>query len=308
MMDASNDLRGRKLIILGLAYEVTDAEFQEFFAVFPGLVDAVIVRDGYSGHSRGFGFVTFSSPEQAQAVLAENDQGGLTIKGKRVDPKLALPKGEAPAGRSAAAAFGGGGFSTTRLFVGRLPFQVTVDDLRRYFEQFGPVVDCYIPLNFGTKQPRGIGFITFESGAAVEAVMQQQHELGGATIAVDRAAPKVEEGGMGFGFGGRWPGRPAGPYGGPSFYPGPRGAPAWGPYGGGSYGAPPPAYGGKGGGYGAPALAYGGKGGGYGAPVPAYGGKGGGYGAPFGGPYRANGAGPAPFQRPRPPMYQPYGR
>jgi len=38
----------------------------------------------------------------------------------------ALPKGEAPAGRSAAAAFGGGGFSTTRLFVGRLPFQVTV--------------------------------------------------------------------------------------------------------------------------------------------------------------------------------------
>jgi len=39
----------------------------------------------------GFGFVTFSSPEQAQAVLAENDQGGLTIRGKRVDPKLVRP-------------------------------------------------------------------------------------------------------------------------------------------------------------------------------------------------------------------------
>ncbi|XP_042477966.1 DAZ-associated protein 1-like isoform X2 [Macadamia integrifolia] len=43
-----------------------------------------------------------------------------------------------------------------------------------------------------TKQHRGIGFVTYENHDSVDQLMSETHELGGSTIAVDRATPKEE--------------------------------------------------------------------------------------------------------------------
>lgn len=192
-----NNTRGRKLIILGLGWAVTDAEFKEFLEKFGEVEDAVVMKDG-SGASRGFGFATFVNQDAAQFLLSEHAlRGPLVISGKRIDPKLALPRGEVtpvqkPNYRMTApsSAFP---LRTTRIFVGRLLPTVTLNELRSYFERFGEVVDCYMPVNYATRQPRGIGFLTFASEEIVDYLMQYSHEIAGKQIAVDRAEPKKEE-------------------------------------------------------------------------------------------------------------------
>eukprot|EP00667_Euglena_gracilis_P019230 EG_transcript_20570 len=126
-------------------------------------------------------------------MLQEHDlRGPLTIKGRRIEPKLALPRGQvAPRrGQQTHAGHPSGG---TRIFACRIPPTLGQDEVRAYFEQFGALSDFYMPLIFETKQPRGIAFITYLSPESVDSVMQVSHELGGRQIAVDRATPKPED-------------------------------------------------------------------------------------------------------------------
>ncbi|OHS97607.1 hypothetical protein TRFO_09300 [Tritrichomonas foetus] len=55
---------------------------------------------------------------------------------------------------------------SNRVFIHNLPYEYTSDDLRRLFEQFGPMESCdVIPMtnSRGEKISRGIGFITFKT-------------------------------------------------------------------------------------------------------------------------------------------------
>eukprot|EP00976_Prorocentrum_cordatum_P039391 800847-Prorocentrum_minimum.AAC.8 len=68
------------------------------------------------------------------------------------------------------------------------------------------------PQDHVTREHRGIGFVTFGTPDAVDRVMADSHQLGGTTVAIDRATPKDDGGGrkgpMGGGMGGRGgPGR-----------------------------------------------------------------------------------------------------
>jgi RNA recognition motif-containing protein len=74
--------------------------------------------------------------------------------------------------------------------VGRLPFSVTQAQLKEYFQQFGDVTDCYLPLNHLTHEPRGIAFVTFARNGMVDEVMASAHQVNGQLLAVDRAEPK----------------------------------------------------------------------------------------------------------------------
>eukprot|EP00906_Rhabdomonas_costata_P024860 RCo035662 len=82
--------------------------------------------------------------------------------------------------------------TTNRIFVGRLPPGVGQEQLLGYFQQFGPVTDCYVPLNHATRLPRGIAFVTFASEGVVDVVVAGPHKILGQEIAVDRAEPRKE--------------------------------------------------------------------------------------------------------------------
>ncbi|KAG6554042.1 hypothetical protein Mapa_003957 [Marchantia paleacea] len=77
----------------------------------------------------------------------------------------------------------------TRIFVGRLPPEATAEDLRRYFNNFGRILDVYVPKDAKKQSHRGFGFVTFSDEGAAERVALRSHELLGHQIAVDRAAP-----------------------------------------------------------------------------------------------------------------------
>lgn len=71
-----------KLFVGGLPWAVTDEELNEAFAKAGKVESAVVVKDKFSGRSRGFGFVEMATDEdaqKAQEMYNEKDFGGRTI-------------------------------------------------------------------------------------------------------------------------------------------------------------------------------------------------------------------------------------
>ena len=65
-----------------LSYDVTDETIQGTFASFGEVTSAKVIRDKYTGQSRGFGFVEM--PEQAQAQTAIKSLNGKELLGKQM--------------------------------------------------------------------------------------------------------------------------------------------------------------------------------------------------------------------------------
>nr|ABK25812.1 unknown [Picea sitchensis] len=57
-----------KVFVGGLSYGVDDQTLRESFATFGDVMEAKIINDRETGRSRGFGFVTFASPDEANAA------------------------------------------------------------------------------------------------------------------------------------------------------------------------------------------------------------------------------------------------
>lgn len=78
-----------------------------------------------------------------------------------------------------------------RLFVGNLSYDSTVQDVEALFARWGKVVDCHLPADRETGQPRGFGFVTMQSPAeASAAAAAAEVELGGRQLRVDLAGPR----------------------------------------------------------------------------------------------------------------------
>ncbi|XP_031473031.1 uncharacterized protein LOC116245669 isoform X2 [Nymphaea colorata] len=145
-----------KLVVLGVPWEVDDEGLRQHMSQFGELVEATIIK---------------------KAMAAEH-----VISGRTLDVKVATPKEDmVPPFRK-----------STRIFVARIPSSVTDDIFHSYFSKYGAVIDAYMPKDPVTKQHRGIGFVTYENEDSVDQLMSESHELGGSTIAVDRATPKEE--------------------------------------------------------------------------------------------------------------------
>ncbi|CAF3628543.1 unnamed protein product [Fusarium graminearum] len=68
-----------KLYVGNLSWNTTDETLRQTFSEFGEVTDSIIMRDRDTGRARGFGFVTFSTEEQATAAvdaLNEQDYGG----------------------------------------------------------------------------------------------------------------------------------------------------------------------------------------------------------------------------------------
>jgi RNA recognition motif-containing protein len=75
-----------------LSYEVTQEDLQEAFEGF-GLVESVkVIKDNYSGRSKGFGFVEM--PDSAEAHSAIDGLNGKDLKGRAIKVDKARPRSE----------------------------------------------------------------------------------------------------------------------------------------------------------------------------------------------------------------------
>jgi RNA recognition motif-containing protein len=86
-----------------LSYEVTQEDLQQAFEGFGQVESVNIIKDKYSGQSKGFGFVEM--PAEAEAQSAINELNGKELKGRTLNVNEARPRTESRGGRGG---YGGG--------------------------------------------------------------------------------------------------------------------------------------------------------------------------------------------------------
>lgn len=88
-----------------LSYEVTEEDLQAAFEAFGAVTSINIIKDRFSGESRGFGFIEMGSKEEGKAAI--DGLNGTQIKGKSITVNEAIPKSNS--GRSGGGRGNGGG-------------------------------------------------------------------------------------------------------------------------------------------------------------------------------------------------------
>jgi RNA recognition motif-containing protein len=80
-----------------LSYEVTEEDLQLAFESFGQVESATIIKDKYSGESKGFGFVEMPSKAEAQSAI--DGLNGKELKGRALNVNEARPRTESRRGR-----------------------------------------------------------------------------------------------------------------------------------------------------------------------------------------------------------------
>jgi RNA recognition motif-containing protein len=93
-----------------LSREAGEGDLREAFQAFGDVTSAAVIKDKFSGESRGFGFVEM--PNKAEAEKAISGLNGKSIRGRSVTVNEAKPRTDRP--RTGGGGFGGGGFGGGR--------------------------------------------------------------------------------------------------------------------------------------------------------------------------------------------------
>ncbi|KAG2671182.1 hypothetical protein I3760_14G121800 [Carya illinoinensis] len=166
-----------------LAPDVTDYLLQETFRVqYPSVRGAKVVTDPNTGRSKGYGFVKFS--DEAERNRAMTEMNGVYCSTRPMRISAATPKKTTTiqpyTAAKAAAAYPVPVYTTpvpmlpadydvnnTTIFVGNLDPNVSEEELKQTFLQFGEIIYVKIPVG------KGCGFVQFGTRASAEDAIQK---------------------------------------------------------------------------------------------------------------------------------------
>ena len=98
-----------KLYVGGLSYGTTERELEELFTAQGTVTSVMIIKDRFSGQSKGFAFVEMENLKEGQAAIQNlngKDFGGRTLTVNQARPQDSRPSG----GRPQQGGKGGGNF------------------------------------------------------------------------------------------------------------------------------------------------------------------------------------------------------
>jgi RNA recognition motif-containing protein len=175
----------KKLYVGNLPYDIDRDELSEFFSAYGDLQDIYIPTNADTGSGRGFAFLTLKEEDANRAV---SDANGKEFNGRPLVVNEPLQAGERPARSSRN---NNNNSNNVKLYVGNLSFYTVRETLQEIFEEFGTVIDCYMPEDPETGGTRGFGFVTMSKDAADRAVAEIDGcEVDGRAIRVNVAQPK----------------------------------------------------------------------------------------------------------------------
>ena len=75
-----------------LSFDVTEDELQKLFEEHGSVVSVNIIKDRYTGNSKGFGFVEMENQADAEKAIKDLDES--EIKGRNIKVNQARPRDE----------------------------------------------------------------------------------------------------------------------------------------------------------------------------------------------------------------------
>lgn len=86
----TEEVNNKKLFVGNLPFTVTQEELTEMFAQYGELVNVSLLTDKFSGRSKGFGFVEYTTEEAAQAAIEALH--GSDLNGRDMVVNIAKPR------------------------------------------------------------------------------------------------------------------------------------------------------------------------------------------------------------------------
>ncbi|KAM4610246.1 TAR DNA binding protein, like isoform 1-T1 [Polymixia lowei] len=158
------------LIVLGLPWKTSEQDLKDYFTTFGEVIMVQVKRDAKTGNSKGFGFVRFTEYETQTKVISQRHM----IDGRWCDCKL--PNSKAGPDEP---------MRSRKIFVGRCTEDMTTDELRQFFMQYGEVTDVFIPKPF-----RAFAFVTFADDQVAQALCGEDLIIKGVSVHISNAEPK----------------------------------------------------------------------------------------------------------------------
>ncbi|KAK0547908.1 hypothetical protein OC846_004682 [Tilletia horrida] len=174
--DDDSEGQSTKMFVGGLNWDTTDESLRTYMSQFGKVTHCSVMRDQATGRSRGFGFLTFDDPKAVNAVMVKEHY----LDGKLIDPKRAIPRPDQ--------------VKIAKIFVGGISPVTTSESFKRFFSQYGEVLDVTLMMDKDTGRPRGYGFVTFADEKTVGVVMSQnQLVMDGKSVDIRRAHQRGQE-------------------------------------------------------------------------------------------------------------------
>ncbi|KAL9228049.1 hypothetical protein vseg_003667 [Gypsophila vaccaria] len=157
-----------KLFVGNLPFNVDSSELAGLFGN-AGTVEMVeVIYDKITGRSRGFGFVTMSSPEEVRAAAEQFNGYELDGRPLRVNAGPPPPKGEGFSPRAGGRSFD----NTNRLHISNLSWEVDDSALKTLFSEQGDVLEAKVIYDRDSGRSRGFGFVTYGSAEEVNSAIE----------------------------------------------------------------------------------------------------------------------------------------
>ena len=103
-----------KVYVGNLPFSVDDGKLKEIFSEFGDITEATVIKDKYSGRSKGFGFVTFAEKTSGERAVSEMDGKEVEGRALKVNEAKPMDPDRKPMRRSFGGDRGGGGFGGGR--------------------------------------------------------------------------------------------------------------------------------------------------------------------------------------------------
>jgi RNA recognition motif-containing protein len=95
-----------RIYVGNLPYSVTDEDLREVFGEYGELASAEVLKDKFSGQSKGFGFVDMPNGSEAETAIKELNES--VFKGRKLTVNEARPREQQRPSRGGGGGGGGG--------------------------------------------------------------------------------------------------------------------------------------------------------------------------------------------------------
>ncbi|KAL8247257.1 hypothetical protein R6Q59_008473 [Mikania micrantha] len=142
-----------KIFVGNLPYDVDSEKLAQIFSSAGVVEISEVIYNRDTEQSRGFGFVTMSTVEEAEKAVETFN--GYDLSGRLLTVNKAAPRGSQPEKRVVGSSF--------KVYVGNLAWQVDSGRLEQAFSEHGKVIDARVIYDRETGRSRGFGFVTMAS-------------------------------------------------------------------------------------------------------------------------------------------------